>query len=548
MRIRNLLSAAFLILGLSPSFADEVDPLTLRPATNSGGQSVFTRADGAALELDLCKYFKSNKRKFVLVSPAIDAKTLAGKVAYLTLRGSGVRANLEIYFEGQTSRKRHFYNKKKVRLSQHSHAFTHACEIPSDISSLHLRIDVMRCGDAPVRIERLEWGEDDGSHMQDPMPALGRPELMFHVTFDGGANAAVAKGEKTFRKLSGVTFEPGVRGDAARFSSCAKSRLAYAAARNFDQRQGSVSLWIKSDGLCDRNRFLFSVGHSFWSKCRKGSGAIYLWLWNGNLRCDRSDDDDEKVLRDDWNADDGRWHHIVYSWRDGELGLYVDGELATCGDDDFSPLRAGLRDYQPMSFSHFEESADFFIGSEAGGCEFDGLIDDVRIYSAPLDLKDVRKLYAEIAPPRPAEPVKAYVTEGDVLQPGPPPFATLTARNPIEGESAAVAGEIPDDDLELVDRVVFDRLPESPRVCAIGSLILKRLKGVSYVETDGKPGSRFAVRFDIATNAPLYVVDIDYPDDKMRTMDVIVQNAKHQTVLCSVVSRQVMSIQIRGAS
>jgi hypothetical protein len=77
---------------------------------------------------------------------------------------------------------------------------------------------------------------------------------------------------------------------------------------------------------------------------------------------------------------DGRWHHLVGVYDGSRLSVYVDGELdATIG----ATGRARTNDW-PV-----------FIGenSEVANREWDGLIDDVRLYSYALSAKEIRTLY-----------------------------------------------------------------------------------------------------------------------------------------------------------
>lgn len=52
-----------------------------------------------------------------------------------------------------------------------------------------------------------------------------------------------------------------------------------------------------------------------------------------------------------------------------------------------------------------------------------------------------------------------------------------------------------------------------------------KLGDVSYLEAGDEQCDRFAIRLHFETNVPLHLVEIDYPDDKYRTMDIVLQKS-----------------------
>ena len=77
---------------------------------------------------------------------------------------------------------------------------------------------------------------------------------------------------------------------------------------------------------------------------------------------------------------DGQWHHLVGVYDGTHLILYVDGELDATA---IATGRIRRNDWR------------VFIGenSEQTNREWDGLIDDVRIYSYALSPEEVKMLY-----------------------------------------------------------------------------------------------------------------------------------------------------------
>ena len=71
---------------------------------------------------------------------------------------------------------------------------------------------------------------------------------------------------------------------------------------------------------------------------------------------------------------------------------------------------------------------------------------------------------------------------------------------------------------------MFDHVPaDTNRFVAVGACRIGKLGGTPYLESGEGVHSRFAYRFTLDESTPLYVFEIDYPDDRKRTMDLIVQ-------------------------
>jgi serine/threonine protein kinase len=83
------------------------------------------------------------------------------------------------------------------------------------------------------------------------------------------------------------------------------------------------------------------------------------------------------------NVNDGKWHHVAGVYDGRRLSLYIDGEL-----DAFTPA---------LAFTRINTSTDHvLIGMNAGTQpppEWNGLIDDLRIYSYALPPEDIKVLH-----------------------------------------------------------------------------------------------------------------------------------------------------------
>ena len=58
---------------------------------------------------------------------------------------------------------------------------------------------------------------------------------------------------------------------------------------------------------------------------------------------------------------------------------------------------------------------------------------------------------------------------------------------------------------------------------ALGKCRMGTLDGQTYLEGGKNDKDRFALRFSLPTDKPLYLIDIIYPDDRFRTMDYLIQ-------------------------
>ena len=538
--------------------------------------------------------FADGMSKLVFCSGDLDSAALAGRDASLACELGGARGTTGlVYFEGHTKGKRHYYKSRPFATKGHRKLYFMTQDIPEDIASLHLRWDVT-AAKGPFEIYGATWGlasELKGAAEKKSV----EPELLFHAPFDGSPDAAFAKGAAKPVWAKGLSFAEGKRGKAVRLTRAAKSELDYASVSNLVQERGTVSLWFKREWP-DNGRT--ADGKEIWrtlfanpdpkTRPRVGSGQLMFWWWCDRLRADQADDDDEHAIWSGAAPEDG-WNHLAVTWDEAGVRIYLNGKDGRGTSDGVSPMSRALKPHDILSFDR-EIFGIFCVGQCGGSRTFDGLIDDLRIYSAPLTPEQIRELwrresvielsakgcysladtageltvratspagcdlselayclcdeagkvvcrYREKLTEKPTTltvnlPAGRYTlraTDGTWFY-GSVPYLVLRRDNPYEltGEAAERATRAPGRlaNVELVQELKLGKTPPADRFRAVGPTQAKSLNGVPYLEAGPSAGDRFALRFSVETNAPLYLFEIDYPDDAVRTADLIIQRAR----------------------
>jgi len=354
----------------------------------------------------------------------------------------------------------------------------------------------------------------------------GDAKLLFKAGFDGTARATFAAGEATpVTSEEKLRFVPGVKGQALEFVPGVDAVLAYAVKGNLVPERGAVAFWYRpAKGSLTRaggfdQRCFFCT-----DPCtpRSGSGQLWFFRYGRMLRADVSDDADSNVQASRQMADD--WNHLVFNWSEAGCEIYLNGEPVTLGRRNGAAIFTAARKRFPLppagkagglSFSRRQTPAKFFVGTKAGLSRMDGAMDELEIWSEPLSADEIRARIAASGVPLPRTAGDAVVKR--FVHDGP---------NPYLAAPFGKGGEIPD--LELVERVTFDAVPtDTNRFVARGPLRVGELNGVKYLEAGRKAEDRWAYRFLLPDDrAPLYVFDVDYPDDTKRTMDVVVQGSR----------------------
>lgn len=472
------------------------------------------------LVIDAADAFAKGLRGVVLETPVLpELAAYAGKdVAFsMTIRGhAGMSCLGEVLGKvaGASGKwDEYIFNGRELRATlkrDNMRDFTTLNDLKEGTSDLRFRFTVEKQGGGPIELRTMRFGTvaELGVKTRFDYPPQKR---LFHASFDGTADAESADGTTVMPLCAeGLSFAEGRHGQAVRISSKAGSRLEYPFAGHALPEQGTFSAWVKCEGnpMSQRPKCLFSFGPPPDEKTRLGSGQKRAMWLDGALRVDASDDSGRSRTETNARLDD-KWHHVMVTWYPGGVGMMFDGVLPHRGG--VSALSSSLTPVNPLSFSHLADFASLCIGGEGGGNSFEGLIDDVEVFAAPMT---------------PAEARNHYFAQGGELPPQPDYAAIIDARggNPYEADApATVPGELK---LEFVEEVRLDSEAPCERFRAVGDCAIRELAGRKYLEGGAGQDDRFAVGFTLDPSHPLYAFEIDYPDDAMRTMGILIQSAK----------------------
>ncbi len=319
---------------------------------------------------------------------------------------------------------------------------------------------------------------------------------------------------------------------------------------------------------------------------RHGSGALWLWFWGPIFRGDISDINDKYVTAGSQGLDQTKWAHIAFTW-DVDKGsrLYMNGIPVGNSSDGDSPLNVKTSGNYSALKNKF---ASFFVGSQEREAKADGSIDEFRIYPKALTLEEIAADMAltstfrlECATPycmaggqteirwslknlsrqdapcafswRIEDALGSQLASGKEqaapVKPGEgtKPFSAKL-KSPVKGELKLVvetgsgptlSAEIwaldqanpylkaPGTKLETKLIATVDLVKDAPasRFAAIGSCVKGSLDGRSYLEAGSKKNDRFAVRVELPKGGVPYLIEWDYPDDKLRSIEMMAQES-----------------------
>lgn len=140
--------------------------------------------------------------------------------------------------------------------------------------------------------------------------------------------------------------------------------------------EGTYSVWVKANATQTVNARIVSLGNSSQTdrvSLYFSSGKVYAYGQRANVS--QFNIESNNTLNDD------TWHHIILTWKNNEVSMYVDGIMQTSQDT--------------SSSISLVSGSNLRIGSYAplGGYVYKGILDDVRIYNRALSADEIMRIY-----------------------------------------------------------------------------------------------------------------------------------------------------------
>ncbi len=251
-----------------------------------------------------------------------------------------------------------------------------------------------------VRMERLSDGKivnvpashrvsvEDMKVRKVPAPDLTRG-LAGWWAFDGeGAEVARdSSGNGGNLTLEGPEPVAGISGGALEFSGRA---FAFAESSEVLSISGSLSMsaWVKPAGTADQAGIMGKyIGEPGMEGYRKAQRSYSLKISHGmpiGYVSEEGDYTSTKRLESRKFADLGKWTHLAMVYEAGEeMRIYMDGKLVTMDSE-------GVPNFLHRNDSPLLIGTDYRNGDSRNF--FTGTIDEVRVYSRPLNIREIRML------------------------------------------------------------------------------------------------------------------------------------------------------------
>jgi len=191
---------------------------------------------------------------------------------------------------------------------------------------------------------------------------------------EGNANDNMAAGNNG--TITGAATVSGKVGNALSFNG-ASDGVSFGDVLDMGTADRSISLWFKTTQT-GTNKCILSKGYS----CTGNQHAIYLY--NGKIYCLMDISGTDRIINSGVTVNDGNWHHVAVTiQRNGKMKLYLDGTFKT--EVDIS-ADAGV---------DAQNTYGFYLGRSNTGQYFNGLIDEVKIFTGVLSEQEVFDEYAD---------------------------------------------------------------------------------------------------------------------------------------------------------
>ncbi|MGK6350900.1 LamG domain-containing protein [Parapedobacter sp. DT-150] len=206
-------------------------------------------------------------------------------------------------------------------------------------------------------------------------------KILFHLSFDSGFQADSKGSGVPVNIRNFPDLVSGVSGQAARFKR--GKYLQYMSKCNLNKAEGSIAMWIK---IPDTNegpqREIFSLFKED-GPDNAGSSSLKLQLLNQYLFFSylRTQRDDVVISPEIPLSDKEEWHHFVFTWNSHKgASVYLDGKIIA---------NNMLRKWAPQDFDSFFLGAY----NDNGEQSWRGAVDELYIYNREMTADEVRASY-----------------------------------------------------------------------------------------------------------------------------------------------------------
>ncbi|WP_168193938.1 LamG domain-containing protein [Pontibacter sp. SGAir0037] len=405
-------------------------------------------------------------------------------------------------------------------------------------------------------------------------PGEQQLQELFRLNFNSGFTADAAGAKQPVNSRQQPTLVEGVDGKAAFFSS--GQVLQYASGKNLNKSEGSISMWVKiqekEGGASGGPLTLLSED----GPGAAGNNSFKIEMFPGRLiRFSLKDPKDSYIYYHkigDWHASE--WHHLAVTWhaKKGAL-IYVDGKPSSIG---------WMPQWTPKTYPHFFIGAANAQGEQA--CHT--TIDDFIIYNRALTEDEARAMFlkygdfsADISFKDPflraseagaatmvlsnageesisLKQLKFTISDkdGNVVQqkalqdqaigklnhsvlkvpvtltsPGAYTFTLYYHENNKEKKVSAPVQVLAKRDQakqQAASQILITEVnaAEQKPVGEAGSTVVVSSPIGAYREAGAKVHNRFALDFEVEELDAPHVAVITYPDDKPRSMEIMLQH------------------------
>jgi outer membrane lipoprotein-sorting protein len=228
---------------------------------------------------------------------------------------------------------------------------------------------------------RVDEVQADGSVITGELWSFNTGRLVAHWKLDEGAGDTIANsaGAEYNGKIMGdPAWTTGIIGGALEFNS-EGDYIEIEDSNDLALRnQITVCAWVKTDKIARRWQAIATKGDRSWRLQGRRSGNALEFSCSGLLVPDNR----WGSLYGTTDVDDGQWHHVAGVYDGERIYLYLDGRV-----DNTKPAPGKIRlDDKPVFIGNNSQHPNRF---------WNGLIDDVRIYSYGLTADELATLSRE---------------------------------------------------------------------------------------------------------------------------------------------------------